>query len=184
MQKRSKTPRTPKSKKRQNTRRRATGQELFATESADSVAVAENQLALLVRTTALLTPGPPGPRTLDRSSYLLLRTLDENGPSTISTLAAELCLAGSTVTRQVGAMCAAGLVRSTADPADRRVRVVTIEPHGHEMFTAERQQRRRVLRAITGDWTEEERGQLALLLAKLNRSLTELFDTAALAPGV
>lgn len=145
------------------------------TESLD---VAERQLTLLVRTTAMLTQENSREAPLDRSSYLLLCTLDKQGPSTISTLAAELCLAASTVTRQVATMCDAGLVTSQAHPADRRARVVTMEQHGRELFLAERHRRRRILRAITGNWTEDEWQQLAELLGKLNASLGDLFDGA------
>ncbi|WP_020497102.1 MarR family winged helix-turn-helix transcriptional regulator [Sciscionella marina] len=147
----------------------------------DSLELAERQLTLLVRTTAMLAQENTREAPLDRSSYLLLCTLDKKGPSTISTLAAELCLAASTVTRQVATMCAAGLVSSAAHPNDRRARVITMESHGKELFVAERKRRRGVLRAITGSWTDDECEQLAELLSRLNTSLGQLFEGAPLA---
>lgn len=153
----------------------------FGPSEADSLEVAERQLTMLMRTSALLGQETSSEATLDRSSYLLLYTLDKQGPATISTLAAEVCLAASTVTRQVATMCAAGLVASEPAADDRRAKVVTMQPHGNELFTAERGRRRRLLRALTGNWTEDEWNQLAELLARLNASLGELFDGAPLA---
>lgn len=147
----------------------------------NSLEVAERQLTMLVRTSALLGQESSRSLPLDRSSYLLLYILEKHGPCTVSTLATEVCLAASTVTRQVAAMCAAGLVASEPAAGDRRARVVTMQAHGRELFSAERGRRRRLLRAITGSWSEDEWNEFAELLARLNASLGELFDGAPLA---
>lgn len=138
------------------------------------VAAIEGQLTLLMRNIALLggrTGAVPG---MDRSSYLLLRTLDNSGPVSIKTLAERLGLTGSTVTRQVSMSRAAGLVWSAENPVDRRSRIVSMCPYGRKRMAAERARRRDVIRTVTTEWSEEDRGQLARLLDKLNRSLWQL----------
>ena len=68
--------------------------------------------------------------TLERSAYLVLRLLDTTGPVGINEIADHLRLDASTVTRQVLAMEAAGLVTRERDPQDGRRAVVTETPAG------------------------------------------------------
>jgi DNA-binding MarR family transcriptional regulator len=133
----------------------------------------EGQLTLLMRNIGLLSGSTPG---MDRSSYLLLRTLDNSGPVSIKTLASRLGLTGSTVTRQVSMIRSAGLVWCVENPADRRSRIVSLCPYGRKQMAVERARRRDVIRTVTAGWTEDDRGQLARLLDKLNRSLWQLDD--------
>src|SRR5438874_6918634 len=65
-----------------------------------------------------------------RAGYLLLMTLEEAGAATIGTLAATLGLDASTVTRQIAAMEADGLIERTIDPQDRRCSIISASERG------------------------------------------------------
>src|SRR5690349_18065901 len=90
----------------------------------------------------------PGPRRV-----LLLAQLAADEPRRLSAVAEHAGLDLSTVSRQVAALEAAGLVSRTPDPTDRRATHVEVSPAGHEVLGRNRERWQAVLRELLADWT-------------------------------
>ena len=132
----------------------------------------ETELAVLARTLEGLGRRSEIHRELDRSSYLIARTLSTEGPTSIGGLAAALGLDATTVTRQVATMEAAGLVERRTDPDDGRVRLIELtEPGRPEDARGARRARERRVRELTAEWSGDDLQQLARLLGRLNDAL-------------
>lgn len=108
---------------------------------------------------------------LERAAYTLLARIVADGPTRLSTLAGTLVLDLSTVSRQVAALEAAGLVERTADPADRRVSVIAVTETGRAAYVRNRGRWVAVLRELLADWTPEERRDFTRLFNRLNDSI-------------
>jgi DNA-binding MarR family transcriptional regulator len=134
----------------------------------DAAQVLERELAVLARSIELMARRSDLYLGLDRASYLILFTLEAGGPSSINALAMTLGLDGSTVTRQVAAMEADGLIAREADPRDRRTSIVRATAHGLDRMREVRARRQARIGILLGEWTPEERSSLARLLGKLN----------------
>lgn len=114
---------------------------------------------------------------LERSAYLALRLLESHGPSTITQIADELRLDGSTVTRQVVAMEEAGHVCRERDPRDGRHQVISATPKGLEALAYTRAARSTVYGEVLHSWSEHDRAALAQLLRRLNADLDSHLDS-------
>ena len=133
----------------------------------------ETQVAMLMRlgeATRRATELKPH-RALDRSAYVILRLLQAAGPLNVSALADRLNLDGSTVTRQVTALEKDGLVRRTPDPTDGRGTVIAPTDSGLGQVDAVRKARREVYDVVLGDWSADDRAQLAAVLERLTGTL-------------
>ena len=113
---------------------------------------------------------PDGP-VLERGSYLLLGQLASGETRRLSALAGDAGLDLSTVSRQVAALEAAGLVTRTPDPTDRRATLIEVSPAGHEVLDSNRQRWHTALRELLADWTPQERTQFARLFGRFNDAL-------------
>ena len=133
----------------------------------------ETQVAMLMRlgeATRRATELKPH-RALDRSAYVILRLLQAAGRLNVSALADRLNLDGSTVTRQVTALEKDGLVRRTPDPTDGRGTVIAPTDSGLAQVDAVRKARREVYDVVLGDWSADDRAQLAAVLERLTGTL-------------
>jgi len=108
---------------------------------------------------------------LERSTFMLLGQIASDGPVRLSTLAADLCVDLSVVSRQVAALESVGLVARTADPSDRRASLIRVTDIGQKIFTRKRDRFLSVLRGILSDWTSTERQEFARLFARFNEAL-------------
>jgi DNA-binding MarR family transcriptional regulator len=106
---------------------------------------------------------------LDGAAYGLLALLQDAGPLRASDLVARLGLDKSTVSRQVSALVALGLVTREADPADGRAQVLSTSPEGAARLSRLRDARRARWQADLADWPTEDVARLGDLLARLNR---------------
>jgi DNA-binding MarR family transcriptional regulator len=147
--------------------------EEHAAVPADTVAIIETELLKLVR--YLETFGRRGDLyvDVDRAGYLMLRTLDRLGPTSVNAIADRLHLDSSTVTRQVDSLVAAGFVRRQPDIADRRCVSVAITPVGRGAMDGVQRERRRELAALLERWSDTERHELGAAMSRLNRSLED-----------
>lgn len=148
------------------------GDAVVPVEDADgTVGRIEQQVAILVRLAAgaLRAAGING--HLERSAYLLLTILSEQGATSVNALAERLGLNASTITRQVDAMAATGLVERVRHPDDGRVTLVAATERGLRAFAESRAARSRFYDAVTDAWPEQDRRDLARLLTRLNRDL-------------
>ncbi|SKC37027.1 MarR family winged helix-turn-helix transcriptional regulator [Krasilnikoviella flava] len=122
------------------------------------------------RTTAATTVRTGG-HDLDRSGYLLLHALRDDGPQRVQALADRLGIDASTVTRQVVALERAGHVRRSRDPHDGRAVVVTATASGRDALRAQRRRRATTYTTVLAGWAPEDRTQLADLVERLNADL-------------
>jgi DNA-binding MarR family transcriptional regulator len=109
---------------------------------------------------------------LDRAAYHLLGHLATEGPGRLSTIASDMDVDLSVISRQVAALEAAGLVVRASDPADRRASRVAATDAGLDLFHRNRAALRKKLGALLADWTEAERVEFARLMRRFNAALT------------
>lgn len=147
-----------------------TRREGAVSDHIDSVGAVEREVSLLLR---LAESARKDAEMLDRSAYLLLGELEARGPLGIAVLAQTFQVDLSTASRQAAALEAKGLVQRLHDPDDARVSLLQITPLGRTRFWATRDARHAIYSDILGDWTEEDRRQLAAHLARLNESIVQ-----------
>jgi DNA-binding MarR family transcriptional regulator len=140
-------------------------------DTSSSLETLEQELAQLVR--ALEAAQRKRVYPLDRAQYLLLGLLEREGPQPAVSLARQLLLDDSTVTRQVAAMEAEGLIDRSPSPQDGRSMLVRATRHGLRMAAQMRKMRLGRIKLLFDGWTEAERSRLATLLAKLNQSFRQ-----------
>jgi DNA-binding MarR family transcriptional regulator len=95
------------------------------------------------------------------SQFRLLRTLDGLGTVSCTSLATALGAAGSTVTRLVDKLEAAGLVERGADVHSRSIVTVALTDAGRAVVTAVLERRHALLSEVLDKLDPEERGQAA-----------------------
>ncbi|MCL6454708.1 MAG: MarR family transcriptional regulator [Alicyclobacillus sp.] len=136
-----------------------------------SISDIEYQLAIFLRR-ALLVSHRYG--TLDRSGYLLLRQLEEQGLVGVKELADRFRLDVSTVSRQTSALESKGLIERIPDPHDGRAS--RFRPTASGVAELERAKRERFERFshVFADWPEEDVRRFAALLIRLNQTLLDL----------
>lgn len=142
--------------------------------SIDIVGLIEHEVAILVRravsANTIINKRMKG---LDRSGYLILRQLEEHGPSGIKDLAEEFRLDISTVSRQTGSLELKGYIRRLANPSDGRACFLEITEAGQSKLDEVRQVRLDRFMELIKDWTPEECEKFGELLSRLNRTYTD-----------
>lgn len=113
---------------------------------------------------------------LERAHYLLLILLERNDRQSVGTLAEQVNLDASTVTRQVAAMKSCGLVDKHDNPDDRRGGFVTITEAGRDAAAEVRERRLGRIEDGFKDWTEDERNEFARLTARYNDNLRDMLN--------
>ena len=142
----------------------------------DPFDVLELASAVLVRNFELLRRRR-GDHLLDRSEYLLLRTLDASGPADICSLAGALGLDPSTAGRQVTVLAEKGLVVRAPSPTDRRRSVISPTVLGLERMAAERARRRAGLAELLTGWDTEDLHTLGRMFTRYNDAVAEHYLT-------
>jgi DNA-binding MarR family transcriptional regulator len=141
-------------------------------ESGDrALAVMETELAMLARTLEGLSRRSSIHRGLDRSSYLLLRTLETVGSASINGLAQLVGLDATTITRQVATMEASGLVLRRRSPADARVSVLELSALGRRRMEGVRVAREERIGDLVGNWSDRDRRSFGALLRRFNEAI-------------
>jgi DNA-binding MarR family transcriptional regulator len=121
--------------------------------------------------------GPDG-LDLDRSAYLLLGRIVAAGPTRLSALADGLGLDLSTISRQVHALEAAGLVGRTTESTDRRASLIAATERGREIYNRNSAVQQAALRDLLSDWTDAERDEFARLLTRFNDTIASRHPAA------
>lgn len=140
--------------------------------TAKSLSSLETELAVLARALEGLSRRSAIHRELDRASYLIARTLASVGATSIGNLAAALGLDGTTVTRQVATMEAAGLVARKTAPDDGRVRLIELTARGGVKMREVQRAREERIAGLLAAWSAADRRTFAELLAKFNDALS------------
>ena len=147
------------------------------TDTAAALDVLELATAVLVRNFELLRRRSDVYKELDKSEYLLLRTLDQLGPVDISTLASAVGLDPSTAGRQVTGMRDRELVTKMHDSTDRRRCIIAPTELGLELMALTRQRRLATSAELLGDWTPDELRTFAELLTRHNDAVAARYLT-------
>lgn len=108
---------------------------------------------------------------LERAAFLLLGRIVSGVPSRLSVLAEDVGLELSTISRQVAALEAAGLVARTTDASDRRASVIEATPQGLELFDRCRDVWLGALRDLLSGWTLAEKTEFARLFTRFNEAI-------------
>ena len=140
-------------------------------EDRSPAATVERELTFLARTLEALQRKRAYP--LERSEFLILRTLAEDGRQGVGRLAKRLLLDDSTMTRQVAALEQKGLVARATDPTDRRVGLIAATEAGAAAMNEMLATRLARVESYLADWRPAERQTFGRLLARLNAALAE-----------
>ena len=136
---------------------------------AARTAVIERELVFLARWLEAAQRKQSYP--MERASYLLLLRLESDGPQRVAHLAASLGLDGSTVTRQLTALDAAGWITRSSHPQDARATLVAATAAGLRAMDDLRRFRIGRITALFGDWSAAEQAELGRVLGHLNQVL-------------
>lgn len=109
---------------------------------------------------------------LDLPALILLKTLLHQGPLRLSTLACQIELDASTVSRQVRQLEDRGLVERTGDPDDGRASRVAVSDLGRTLLEEGAARSRATVSGLLASWDDAEREQLRVLLARLYADLS------------
>jgi DNA-binding MarR family transcriptional regulator len=131
----------------------------------DSLQSIEYEIALLVR---LTTAYSPKLGDLDRSEYLILSEINENGPLAINVIAEKLMLNISTASRQVGTLESKEYIKRFPDPDNGRISLIEITNKGKEILTIVQRSRYKFYSEVLQKWSKEELQQLEDNLIRLN----------------
>lgn len=149
-----------------------TADKRHAARRRDALDHLETEMAVLIRRLEHNARRAAAHRELDRSGYLLARTIDASGPISVNQLAQLLGLDGSTVTRQVTPLVERGFVERTSDPTDRRSIVLTLTTDGRRAMEAARRVRVARIDQLVAEWPSDDVATLAVLLERLNGTLS------------
>jgi DNA-binding MarR family transcriptional regulator len=107
---------------------------------------------------------------LTPSQTAVLAHLERDGPTTVTALARSEGVRSQSMGATVAVLEAAGLVRGSPDPADRRQTILSLTPACRELIRSGRAARHDwLLRAIETRLTPQEQEQLAASMSLLNR---------------
>jgi len=134
-------------------------------------ATVERELMFLARTLEAVQRKRAYP--LERSEFIILRMLTEDGAQGVGRLAKRLLLDDSTMTRQIAALEQKGLVARSANPSDRRVGLIAATDAGAAATTEMLAMRLARVETYLADWRPAERQTFGRLLARLNAALAD-----------
>ncbi len=138
-------------------------------EASSAITTLERELAHLARSLEAVQRKRAYP--LDRAQYLLLTLLEEQGPQPIASLADQLVLDDSTVTRQVAAMEERRLTDRMPHPQDGRSTLIRATRHGLQLVAQMRDMRLGRIALLFETWSEKERAGFATQVTRLNAAL-------------
>ncbi|MFC5450547.1 MarR family winged helix-turn-helix transcriptional regulator [Paenibacillus aestuarii] len=110
---------------------------------------------------------------IERSAYLLLHHIRDQGSVGVKALAETLQLDISTVSRQAGALEQKGYVFKVPDPQDGRAYSFKLTDFGMAELLEFKQARSNMLKELLQEWSDEDCANFSRLLNKFNESLCE-----------
>jgi DNA-binding MarR family transcriptional regulator len=115
--------------------------------------------------------------TIDRASALLLKVVAQcDGPHCrMHDIARVLGIEAPSVTRTVQELEQAGLIKRRPDPEDKRASHVSLTKKGGQQLAKLQKARRERLSQALKQWSISERRQLAELLQRLAKDISETF---------
>ncbi|EGX54645.1 marR regulatory protein [Streptomyces zinciresistens K42] len=113
------------------------------------------------------------PSDCPAASATVLTLLARHGEMRMSKLAELLAVDMSVTSRHVAHVAERGWIERSADPADKRSRILRLTPAGEERV---REMSRRTTQLLTerlGDWTDGDIAELTRLMARLRASFDD-----------
>jgi DNA-binding MarR family transcriptional regulator len=114
---------------------------------------------------------------VESATQRLLHVLASEGPMRTSALASRVHSDLSTVSRQAGALVAAGRLERQADPADGRAGLLALTPAGEAVVAEYELARAAFFSEVLNDWTIDELRQFASLVGRFTTSYDEVHAT-------
>ena len=111
--------------------------------------------------------------SLDRALFPLLVGIERYGPIGVVDLADGVGRDHTTVSRQVAKLERLGVIKRKSSPSDGRVNQATITAKGRTLTDALHAARVRILAPILVKWTDDDFGDLVLLLRRFVNDLME-----------
>jgi DNA-binding MarR family transcriptional regulator len=137
----------------------------------DTLEIIEHEVVMLLRRADFKKTLDGRKGSLERSAYLILKRIDQDGPLAMNLLAQLFQLDLSTVSRQVLSLETKGFVSRSIDPLDARVKVVKLTALGKSALEKTKQKRKELYDQLLLDWSDDEKDVFAELLSKLNRAM-------------
>lgn len=103
-------------------------------------------------------------------SAAVLTLLDRHGGMRMSRLAELLAVDMSVTSRHVAHAAERGWIERTPDPGDKRSRILRLTPAGLDMLNELAQRTTDMFARHLNDWSDDEVGQLIVMLARLRDS--------------
>ncbi|SFE98742.1 DNA-binding transcriptional regulator, MarR family [Paenibacillus catalpae] len=132
--------------------------------------VLESQISLFVRRAEAVRLSNIMGKEMDRSSYLILQFLEKAGAAGIKTISTTFQLDISTVSRQIAALEAKGLISRLTDPNDARISLLQLTEEAPALLAEVRASREAFFKELLTDWDEEEVRIFGNLLLKFNQT--------------
>jgi Transcriptional regulators len=130
----------------------------------------ESQLSLFVRRAEAVRLSHIMGKEMDRSSYLILQYLEKAGAAGIKTISTTFQLDISTVSRQIAALEAKGLISRLTDPNDARISLLQLTEEAPALLAEVRAAREAFFQELLADWNEEEIRTFGNLMLKFNET--------------
>ncbi|MBE1466081.1 MarR family winged helix-turn-helix transcriptional regulator [Kibdelosporangium phytohabitans] len=103
---------------------------------------------------------------IDKTSMLLLGTLNQIGPSRSNVLAEAVYSDPSTISRQVAGLVKEGLIERRADPADGRASLLAVTDKARVLLETRHHQRSCSLARMLAHWPADDRERFVELLER------------------
>jgi len=116
---------------------------------------------------------------LERAAYVVLRTVHDEGRVRSATVAANLGLDKTTISRHITQLENQGLIERLPDPSDGRASLLRLSAKGKRKLDSHRQFRRAVLEEHLDDWPKQEKLEFLRLLHKYNEAMEQRFGMPA-----
>ncbi|MFI8684512.1 MarR family winged helix-turn-helix transcriptional regulator [Rossellomorea sp. NPDC077527] len=139
----------------------------------NSIERIEYELTTLIRKAVFRDQSERKIGILERSAYLLMRKLDEHGPSRLKELAEAFQLDISTLSRQASALEAKEFIQRFSDPSDGRVSVFDLTEVGKEKLVIDSRMRLEWYEDLLEGWSNEEKKVFGELLVRMNGAFDE-----------
>ncbi|MGG4168987.1 MarR family transcriptional regulator [Rossellomorea vietnamensis] len=139
----------------------------------NSIKRIEYELTTLIRKAVFRDQSDRKIGILERSAYLLMRQLDEQGPSRLKQLAEAFQLDISTLSRQAAALEAKKLIQRFSDPSDGRVSLFDLTEQGREKLAIDSRMRLEWYEGMLEGWSGDEKEVFGELLVRMNGAFDE-----------
>jgi DNA-binding MarR family transcriptional regulator len=113
--------------------------------------------------------------SLERAAYVVLRTIHDEGNVRAATVATNLHLDKTTISRHIAALEERGLIEKLPDPTDGRASLLKLSAKGKRKLDSYRQWRWAILEEHLDDWPEKDKSEFLRLLHNYNNAMEQRY---------